>query len=82
MSGVHVLVGRRLKHFTSEILLLSSVLLLGLLASLDFHQPHVVAIQETKIDSSIATLELFPETCPYSVYRKDYFEAKIRSVNW
>ena len=38
---------------------------------LDFHQPHVVAIQETKIDSSIATSELFPETCPYSVYRKD-----------
>ena len=41
------------------------------LAFLDFHQPHVVAIQETKIDSSIATSELFPETCPYSVYRKD-----------
>ena len=40
------------------------------LAFLDFHQPHVVAIQETKIDSSIATSELFPETCPYSVYRK------------
>ena len=38
---------------------------------LDFHQPHVVAIQETKINSSIATSELFPETCPYSVYRKD-----------
>ena len=37
----------------------------------DFHQPHVVDIQETKIDSSIATSELFPETCPYSVYRKD-----------
>ena len=28
-------------------------------------------IQETKIDSSVATSELFPETCPYSVYRKD-----------
>ena len=37
---------------------------------LDFHQQHVVAIHETKIDSSIATSELFPETCPYSVYRK------------
>ena len=37
---------------------------LELLAFLDFHQPHVVAIQETKIDSSIATSELFPETCP------------------
>ena len=44
---------------------------LDLLAFLDFHQPHVVAIQETKIDSSNATSELFPETCPYSVYRKD-----------
>ena len=43
---------------------------LELLAFLDFHQPHVVAIQETKIDSSIATSELFPDTCPYSVYRK------------
>ena len=41
-----------------------------LLAFLDFHQPHVVAIQETKIDSSVATSELLPETCPYSVYRK------------
>ena len=38
---------------------------------LDFNQPHVVAIEETKIDSSIATSELFPEICPYSVYRKD-----------
>ena len=44
---------------------------LELLAFLDFHQPHAVAIQETKLDSSIATSELFPETCPYSVYRKD-----------
>ena len=43
---------------------------LELLAFLDLHQPHVVAIQETKIDSSVATSELFPETCPYSVYRK------------
>ena len=41
-----------------------------MLAFLDFHQPHE-AIQETKIDSSIATSKLFPETCPYSVYRKD-----------
>ena len=44
---------------------------LGLLAFLDFHQSLVVAIQETKIDSSIATSELFPETCPYNIYRKD-----------
>ena len=41
---------------------------LELLAFLDFHQPHVEAIQETKIDISVATSELFPETCPYSVY--------------
>ena len=44
---------------------------LELLAFLDFHQPHVVAIKETKTDSSIATSGLFPVTCPYSVYRKD-----------
>ena len=44
---------------------------LELLAFLDFHQAHVAAIQETKINSSIATSEHFPETCPYSVYRKD-----------
>ena len=31
---------------------------LELLAFLDFHQPHVVAIQETKIESSVATSEL------------------------
>ena len=36
-----------------------------------FHQPQLVAIQETKIDSSISTSELFPESCPYNVYRKD-----------
>ena len=41
-----------------------------LLAFLNAHQPHVVAIRETKIDSTIATSELFPETCMYSVYRK------------
>ena len=44
---------------------------LELLTFLDFHQPHVVAIQETQIDSSIGTSELFPETCSYCVYRKD-----------
>ena len=42
-----------------------------MLASLDFHQPHIVAIQKTKIDSSIATSELFPESCPYNIYRND-----------
>ena len=40
------------------------------MAFLEEHQPHEVAIQETKIDSSIATSELFPEFCAYSVYRK------------
>ena len=30
-----------------------------------------MAIQETKIDSSMATSELFPESCPYNIYRKD-----------
>ena len=44
---------------------------LELLAFLDFHQPQIVAIQETNIDSSISTSELFPEFCPYIVYRKD-----------
>ena len=42
-----------------------------LLAYLDFHQPQIVVIQETKIDSSISTSELFPETFRDSVYRKD-----------
>ena len=31
----------------------------------------MVTIRETKIDSTISTSELFPETCPYNVYRKD-----------
>ena len=44
---------------------------LDLLAYLDFHQPQIEAIQETRINSSISTSELFPETCPYNVYRKD-----------
>ena len=30
-----------------------------------------MAIQETKIDSTITASELFPETCMYSMYRKD-----------
>ena len=44
---------------------------LELLAFIDFHQPQILAIQETKIDNSILTSELFPESFPYSVYRKD-----------
>ena len=43
---------------------------LELLTFRDFHQPHFVALQETKIDNSIATSELFPESCPYNVYKK------------
>ena len=38
---------------------------------LDFHQPQIVGIQETKIDSSISTSKLFPESIPYNVNRKD-----------
>ena len=44
--------------------------ILELLAFLDAQQPHFVAIQTPKIDSTITTSELFPETCMYSVYRK------------
>ena len=44
---------------------------LELLAFIDLHEPQIVAIQETKIDSSISSSELFLETFPYSVYRKD-----------
>ena len=48
---------------------------LELLAFLDFNQPHVVAIQETKIDSSIATSELFLEKAP-SVHGIEDFNFK------
>ena len=44
---------------------------MDLLAFLNIHNPHIVAIQETKIDSSIATSELFPETCSCKIFRKD-----------
>ena len=44
---------------------------MDLLAFLDVQNPHIVAIQETKIDSSIATSQFFPETCPYNIFRKD-----------
>ena len=30
-----------------------------------------MAIQETKIDSSVASLVVLPETCQYNVFRKD-----------
>ena len=42
-----------------------------LFAPLDVHKHHVVAIQETKIDSSIVNSEFFPETCPYNIFRRD-----------
>ena len=38
---------------------------------LDFPQPHIVAIQETKTDISLSTSEMFPESSRYSVYRKN-----------
>ena len=44
---------------------------LELLAFHVLHEPQIVAIQETKIDISISSSELFQETFPYSVYRKD-----------
>ena len=44
---------------------------LELLTFIDFHQSQILAIQETKIDNSILTSELFPESFLYSVYRKD-----------
>ena len=43
---------------------------LDLLAFLEVHQPHVSAIQETKIDSSVATSELFPETMSVQCIQK------------
>ena len=48
-----------------HLLIIVSLLLRFILLSL------LSAIQETKIDSSISSSELFPETSPYSVYRKD-----------
>ena len=49
--------------------------ILDLLASLDVHNPHIVVVQKKKkkkkkIDSSIATSELFTETCPDNIFRK------------
>ena len=40
---------------------------MDLLAFTDVHNPHIVAIQETNIESSIAT----SESCPYNIFRKD-----------
>ena len=44
---------------------------LELVAFLDFYKPDVVAIQEIKIDETISSAELFPDSCPYNAYRKD-----------
>ena len=47
--------------------------LLELLDFLDYHKPGIVAIQETRIDGSISTSELLPDSCLYNAYtcRKD-----------
>ena len=68
--GLAKQVYQRIEFFSISINCIKSKKL-ELLASLDFNQPQIVAIQDTKIDSSISTSESFPETCPYSVYRKD-----------
>ena len=44
---------------------------LEFLAFLDFHQPHVVAIQETKSTVLLQLRNSSQKTRPYSVYRKD-----------
>ena len=44
---------------------------LDLMAFLEVHQPHVVAVQATKTDSSVTTSEMLPETCQYNVFGKD-----------
>ena len=44
---------------------------LELVTFLDFYKPDVVAVQETKIDETISSVELFPASCPYNVHRKD-----------
>ena len=41
------------------------------MAFLVCHKPDIVAIQETKIDSSVATSELLPDSCSYNAYRQD-----------
>ena len=44
---------------------------LELQSFLDTEKPEIVALQETKIDSSIKTNELIPDSLGYDVYRKD-----------
>ena len=39
---------------------------LELLAFLDYHKPDIVTIQDTTIDGSISTSELFPDSCTYN----------------
>ena len=70
---IRILIGTTVVRIASVSININSIRgkKLELLAFLDFHQPQIVAIQETKIDSSISTSELFPESCPYNVYRKD-----------
>jgi exonuclease III len=38
---------------------------------LDTSKPHIVAIQETKIDNSISSDEIIPQDLEYDVYRND-----------
>ena len=40
-------------------------------AFLDFYKPEIVALQETEIDETISSVELFQDSCPFNVYRKD-----------
>lgn len=44
---------------------------LEVLSLLDTLKPDIVALQETKIDQTVNTAELFPSGCGYCVYRKD-----------
>ena len=46
---------------------------LELLGFLNYHEPDIVVIRETKIDGSVSTSELFPYSCPYNTYRKDRY---------
>ena len=40
-------------------------------AYLDTYKPGIVAVQETKIDENISSAEIIPNSCNYSVYRRD-----------
>ena len=44
---------------------------LELVAFLDVYKSDVVDIQETKLDETISSAELFPDSWPYNIYRKE-----------